>query len=118
MKEADRIHSYQTQCPELRPALIRDFVRQMDPDYFDSFPPAAILEHLTLANQLTFERPCAISIRTLPSRQYELTLVAYDYFSEFATFCGVLSSFGLDIREAKIFTSLETAAPMPSSTKS
>jgi glutamate-ammonia-ligase adenylyltransferase len=36
--------------------------------------------------------------------------VAYDYFSEFATFCGVLASFGLDIREAAIFTSREIAA--------
>ena len=117
MNESDRIHSYQTQCPELRPALIRDFVQQMDPDYFDSFPPAAILHHLTLANQLTFEQPCAISIDTLPSRQYRLTLVAYDYFSEFAMFCGVLSSFGLDIREATIFTSLETTSPVSPSTK-
>lgn len=118
MHEDERIQSYQTQCPDLRPALIRDFVRQMDPDYFDCFPPAAILEHLALANQLTFERPCAISIRTLPARQYQLTLVGYDYFSEFAMFCGVLSSFGLDIREATIFTSLETTSPTSLSTKS
>ena len=117
MNEAERIQSYQTQCPDLRPALIRDFVRQMDPDYFDSFPAAAILEHLALANRLTFERPCAISIRTLPTRQYQLTLVGYDYFSEFAMFCGVLSSFGLDIREATIFTSLETTSPTSLSTK-
>ncbi len=111
MNDSERIQSYQTQCPDLRPALIRDFVQQMDPDYFESFPPAAILEHVTLANQLTFERPCAISIRTLPTRQFQLTLVGYDYFSEFATFCGVLSSFGLDIREATIFTSLEKMSP-------
>ena len=117
MNETDRIQSYQTQCPELRPALIRDFVQQMDPDYFESFPPAAILHHLALANQLTFEQPCAISIETLPSQQYQLTLVAYDYFSEFAMFCGVLSTFGLDIREATIFTSLETPSPAPPSTK-
>ncbi|PJA77883.1 MAG: hypothetical protein CO149_07080, partial [Nitrospirae bacterium CG_4_9_14_3_um_filter_51_5] len=79
---------------------------------------AAILQHLALANQLTFERPCAISIQTLASRHYQLTLVGYDYFSEFATFCGVFSSFGLDIREATIFTSLETTSPTLPSTKS
>ncbi|MCA9498172.1 MAG: hypothetical protein KC588_03160 [Nitrospira sp.] len=118
MNDSEQIQSYQTQCPHLRPALIRDFVQQMDQDYFESFPPAAILEHLGLANQLTFERPCAISIRTLPTRQYQLTLVGYDYFSEFATFCGILSSFGLDIREATIFTSLETTSPTPPSIKS
>jgi glutamate-ammonia-ligase adenylyltransferase len=118
MNEADRIHTYQTQYPHLRPALIRDFVLQMDPDYFESFSSAAIGHHLELANHLTFDQPCAMQIQALPSSQYQLTLVAYDYFSEFATFCGVLSSFGLDIREATIFTSLETPAALSTSTKS
>lgn len=117
MNAADLIQAYQTQCPHLRPALIKDFVHQMDPDYFDSFPSAAILQHLELANQLSFNQPCAVQIQPLPSQQFQLTLVAYDYFSEFATFCGVLSSFGLDIREAKIFTSLETPADLAPSAK-
>jgi glutamate-ammonia-ligase adenylyltransferase len=118
MNESDRIHTYQTQCPHLRQTLIRDFVLQMDPDYFESFSSAAIMQHLELANQLTFDQPCAMLIQALPSYQYQLTLVAYDYFSEFATFCGVLSSFGLDIREATIFTSLETPSALSTSTKS
>ena len=117
MNESDRIHTYQTQCPHLRQALIRDFVLQMDPDYFESFSSDAIMQHLELANQLTFDQPCAMLIQALPSSQYQLTLVAYDYFSEFATFCGVLSSFGLDIREATIFTSLETPSGLSTSTK-
>ena len=118
MNESDRIKTYQTQCPHLRPTLIRDFVLQMDPDYFESFASPAIMEHLKLANQLTFEQPCAMLIQALSSRQYQLTLVAYDYFSEFATFCGVLSSFGLDIREATIFTSLESVSQPPVPRKS
>jgi glutamate-ammonia-ligase adenylyltransferase len=117
MNESDRIQAYQQQCPHLRPALIKDFVRQMDPDYFESFASAAILQHLELANRLSFDQPCAMTIHPLPSQQYQLTLVAYDYFSEFATFCGILSSFGLDIREATIFTSLETS-PLPTFAKS
>ncbi len=111
MTESDRIHTYQTQCPDLRPALIKDFVLQMDPDYFESFSSPAIKQHLALANQLTFDQPCAVHIQALPSHQYQLIMVAYDYFSEFATFCGILSSFGLDIREATIFTSLEPSPP-------
>ena len=35
---------------------------------------------------------------------YDLIIVAYDYFSEFATICGLLSAFGLDIREGNIYT--------------
>ena len=118
MDESDRIHTYQTQCPHLRPALIKDFVLHMDPDYFDSFSSPAIMQHLELANRLTFDQPCAVHIQPLPSHQYQLTLVAYDYFSEFATFCGILSSFGLDIREATIFTSLEPTSSPSASTKS
>jgi [glutamine synthetase] adenylyltransferase / [glutamine synthetase]-adenylyl-L-tyrosine phosphorylase len=117
MEESDRIHTYQTRCLHLRPALIKDFVLQMDPDYFESFRDTAIIHHLELANLLTFDQPCAMHIQALPSQQYHLTIVAYDYFSEFATFCGVLSSFGLDIREAMIFTSLETAATSSTSIK-
>jgi [glutamine synthetase] adenylyltransferase / [glutamine synthetase]-adenylyl-L-tyrosine phosphorylase len=117
MEESDRIHTYQTRCPHLRPALIKDFVLQMDPDYFESFRDTAIIHHLELADLLTFDQPCAMHIQALPSQQYHLTIVAYDYFSEFATFCGVLSSFGLDIREAMIFTSLETAATSSTSIK-
>jgi len=117
MNESDRIQTYQTRCPHLRPALIKDFVLQMDPEYFESFPSTAVIQHLELANQLTFDQPCSVRIQALSSQQYQLTLVAYDYFSEFATFCGVLSSFGLDIREAMIFTSLETASPIPTSGK-
>ena len=117
MNESDRIQTYQARCPHLRPALIRDFVLQMDPEYFESFPSTDIIQHLELANQLTFDQPCAVLIHAISSQQYQLTLVAYDYFSEFATFCGVLSSFGLDIREAMIFPSLETASPIPTSGK-
>jgi [glutamine synthetase] adenylyltransferase / [glutamine synthetase]-adenylyl-L-tyrosine phosphorylase len=118
MNESDRIQTYQTQCPDLRPALIRDFVLQMDTDYFESFSSQEIRQHLNLANQLTFDQPCVILIQALPSQRYQFTLVAYDYFSEFATFCGVLSSFGLDIREAMIFTSQESPSPFTTPGKS
>ncbi len=101
--------------PNLPQQLVQDFFRSMDPEYFEDFPPPTIAQHLHLAHQLTFSQPCAFSIKPLPENQFELTLVAYDYFSEFATLCGTLSSFGLDIREAAIFTSKESSenAPRP-----
>ena len=43
--------------------------------------------------------------------------MAYDYFSEFATFCGILASLGLDIREAAIFTSNDPSSPSPRSSQ-
>ena len=100
-------------CPDLPQKLIQDFLRSMDPEYFEDFPRPTIGKHLHLAHQLTFSQPCAFSIQPLQENQFELTLVAYDYFSEFATLCGTLSSFGLDIREAAIFTSMESSGKAP-----
>ena len=44
----------------------------------------------------------------------EISIVAYDYFSEFAAICGVLSAFGLNIEEGRIYTFMgATPAPSP-----
>ncbi len=88
-------------------SFVQDFLAQMDQDYFEHFPLDTILQHLDLTAQLTFDSPCSVTIKPLSSKQYQVHVVAYDYFSEFATFCGLLASFGLDIREAAIFTSRE-----------
>ena len=44
---------------------------------------------------------------------FELTVVAYDYFAEFATICGLLSAFGLNIEEGQIYTFSESAVSSP-----
>lgn len=104
MAEDDRVQQVHVHCQDVPRKLIEDFMQGMDPDYFSSFSWPTIAHHVTLAHQLTLARPCATAIHTLPDQRFQVTIVAYDYFSEFATFCGVLSSFGLDIREALIFT--------------
>ncbi len=108
MSQSDNLTPYLQENPNLPPALIQDFLRSMDPEYFDRFSNGTIAQHMALANQLTYSQPCALSLHALSKGQFQLTIVAYDYFSEFATFCGTLSSFGLDIREADIFTSQES----------
>jgi len=96
---------------DIKPEVIQDFVRRMDPDYFEQFSDQQVIGHLQLANRLSPDRPCAIHIERRKAASYQLTLVAYDYFSEFATICGILSAFGLDIREAFIFTYTDTPSP-------
>ncbi len=107
MNPSALLEHIQQRSPHLPASLLQDFLSQMDQDYFERFPLKAILQHLELTDQLTFASPCSVAITTLSSRQYELHVVAYDYFSEFATFCGLLASFGLDVREGAIFTSRE-----------
>lgn len=101
--------------PGIDPSVIQDFLDRMDPDYFSQFSLSTVAKHLQLANSLTLDRPCALTLQPEKGKsEFQLTLVAYDYFSEFATICGLLSGYGLDIREAFIFTYQDEE---PSSTK-
>jgi len=117
MDRPSHIKRLQGTCPDIKPEFIQDFVRRMDPDYFEQFGHHQVTEHLQLTNQLTPDHPCALHIQKKKSQSYQLTLVAYDYFSEFATICGVLSTFGLDIREAFIFTYTDTPSPSQGSAR-
>ncbi|GJL55684.1 MAG: hypothetical protein NPIRA02_28160 [Nitrospirales bacterium] len=79
----------------------------MDAEYFEQFSRDVITEHLSLVGTLSPEHPCAITIQKYPKHLYEITIIAYDYYSEFAMLCGLLSSVGLDIRHALIYTLTE-----------
>ena len=42
---------------EIPPKVIEDFIKRMDPDYFEQFGDQQVTEHLLLANQLTPDHP-------------------------------------------------------------
>lgn len=91
--------------PQIDPAVIKDFLDRMDPDYFLEFSTRTVAEHVTMADTLTLEDPCTLLVQPANhANRYRLTIVAYDYFAEFATICGLLSAYGFDIREALVFT--------------
>ncbi|MDE0504743.1 MAG: hypothetical protein OXI86_11750 [Candidatus Poribacteria bacterium] len=91
--------------PQIDPVVIKDFLDRMDPDYFLEFSTRTVAEHVTMANTLTLKDPCALLVQPANDvNQYRLTIVAYDYFAEFATICGLLSAYGFNIREALVFT--------------
>ena len=98
-------------CPDVEDEVLRDFVSRMDAEYFERFQPKAIAQHIKLADRLTPEHPCQLSVLDKQAGQSEISLVAYDYFSEFATICGLLSAFGLNIEEGRIYTFADVAAP-------
>ncbi len=104
MNQQTQIERLQKACPDLSHLMVQDFVERMDHDYFEQFTLKVAAEHLTSVSSLTQETPCVISIKKQPKSFFQLTIIAYDYFSEFATLCGLLSSFGLDIRQATIYT--------------
>ncbi|GKS60399.1 hypothetical protein YTPLAS18_39260 [Nitrospira sp.] len=99
----------QQRCPALDADVVRDFVTRMDAEYFERIPRDDVARHLALADRLTPDNPCELSVHRHRDGRLDLTVVAYDYFAEFATICGLLSAFGLDIEEGQIYTSTESS---------
>src|SRR5215510_8407052 len=100
-------------CPDVDDEVVQDFVSRMDPEYFEWFQPDTIAHHIQLASRLTPDHPCELSVLVKSEGRSEISIVAYDYFSEFAAICGVLSAIGLNIEEGRIYTFMG-AAPSPS----
>ncbi|MEW6542011.1 MAG: hypothetical protein AB1411_00175 [Nitrospirota bacterium] len=100
-------------CPQVEEEVLRDFVLRMDAEYFAQFRPEDIARHVALVAQLDPDRPCLAAVTEAEGGLVEVVVVAYDYFSEFATICGLLSSFGLDIREGGVYTSAEAEPDGP-----
>ena len=110
----DLLHSLIPLCPDVPSDIIRDFVTRMDGEYFRRVPLPTIAQHIRLAANLTPEHLCECSVSERRDGHFDITVVAYDYFAEFATICGLLSAFGLNIAEGQIYTFTEaavTAAP-------
>jgi glutamate-ammonia-ligase adenylyltransferase len=119
MKDGPRSHepiikTLTSLCPDVDDEVLQDFVSRMDPEYFERFQPDTIAHHIQLASRLTPDHPCEISVQGKRGGRSEISIVAYDYFSEFAAICGVLSAFGLNIEEGRIYTFVgATPSPPP-----
>ena len=101
-------------CPDVDDEVVQDFVSRMDPEYFERFQPDTVAHHIQLASRLTPDHPCELSVLDKQAGRSEISIVAYDYFSEFSAICGVLSAFGLNIEEGRIYTFMgATPAPSP-----
>ncbi|HKY73034.1 MAG TPA: hypothetical protein VJL88_14030 [Nitrospira sp.] len=105
----DLVHDLTPLCPDVPPDVLRDFVTRMDGEYLRRLSLPTIAQHVRLAATLTPDHLCECSLSELPDERFELTVVAYDYFAEFATICGLLSAFGLNIEEGQIYTFTESA---------
>ncbi|MCS6897488.1 MAG: hypothetical protein NZM29_05890 [Nitrospira sp.] len=103
-------------CRNIPPEIVHDFLSRMDSDYFLHFEPSTIAHHVGLVAQLAPDHPCEVVIADQNGGRITVTIVAYDYFSEFAVICGLLSAFGLNIEEGRIYTfSEQSASALPRS---
>jgi glutamate-ammonia-ligase adenylyltransferase len=108
--EDQRVAALVELCPRVGLESIRDFVTRMDSDYFEQRPLTEIARHVKLAGRLDLDHLSEVEVTRHAGGVSDIVVVAYDYFSEFAIICGLLSAFGLDIREGSIFTFSEPSA--------
>ena len=102
----------QSLCPKESQSLLPEFVAGMETDYFTTFSPEAIAKHIQLAAALTDERPVQVLIAPQAKDDYEISIIGFDYLAQFSIFCGLLSSFALDIRAGDSF-SFSRRSPAP-----
>ncbi len=92
----------------------------MDEDYFSTFTPEEISSHIALSCGLDSEHRVRVRVTPRPSSagsEFTIVIVGFDYLSEFSMFCGLLSAFGLDIREGDIYSfarrAVRASRPLP-----
>jgi [glutamine synthetase] adenylyltransferase / [glutamine synthetase]-adenylyl-L-tyrosine phosphorylase len=103
-------------CRDIPSDILQDFVGRMDQEYLRRYDPSAIARHIHLAASLTPDHLSELDIAEQRNQHVELTIVAYDYFAEFAMICGLLSAFGLNIEEGQIYTFTEGTTTGPGRT--
>lgn len=86
-----------------RGAEIRQFLADLPQRYTRLYTTDQVVMHLEMASRLA-EEPLQVHLRTL-NNLIELTLVTRDRPSLFATVCGVLAAWNMDIVRANAFTS-------------
>jgi len=91
-------------CWEIDPAVLDNFFLRMDPDYFTLFSPGDISSHIYLSSLLQPQYPVESRILPQGNNRFDISIVAFDFLSEFSMICGLLNSFGFDIQSGHIFT--------------
>jgi glutamate-ammonia-ligase adenylyltransferase len=104
-------------CPGVDKELVQDFFARMDEDYFSTFSAQEISSHIALSCGLDPEHRVRVRVTPHPSGEFDIVIVGFDYLSEFSMFCGLLSAFGLDIREGDIYSfarrAVRASRPLP-----
>ncbi len=119
MISAESKQTIESLCREVDKNVVADFFSYMDDDYFATFSCDDISKHIRLSASLSASKPVAANITPLGPTvdEFKIVIVGFDYPSQFSIFCGLLSAFGLDIREGDIYSTSRRGS-RPSSRKS
>ena len=89
-------------CSDVPVEFVEDFLTRLDEDYFETFSAEEVSSHVRMSCRVDKDHRVLLNVAPLPNNEFEITLVGYDYPSGFSILCGLLSSFGLDIRTGEI----------------
>jgi glutamate-ammonia-ligase adenylyltransferase len=95
------------------PPAALEFLSRLDDEYFGRVRPADAAEHGRMAAELTSDQRARLRVTPREGDRYELAIVAFDYFAEFAIFCGLLAAHGLDIESGHVHTSAAAPPSVP-----
>lgn len=104
-------------CPEVDERLVRQHVTRLDDDYFNSFSAETIHAHVRGLARLSENNPVELLVRFTENRDAELTILAFDYSSEFALLTGTLAGMGFGIVSGEVFTYERAPAPAETRTR-
>jgi glutamate-ammonia-ligase adenylyltransferase len=98
-------------CSGIDKRAVDEFFARMDDDYFSTFVPEDIADHIRMS--LLLDRRNPVLVRIMPrNTEFDIVIVGFDYLSEFSILCGLLTAFGLDIRRGDIYSfNKDTASP-------
>src|SRR5262245_16556819 len=91
-------------CPDVPPQVLDEVFAQLDDDYFRVFTVAQIATHVLLLAAVDDQHPVQIRVVSRRAHRAELVVAAYDLFGEFSIITGLMTAYGLNIRDGQVFS--------------
>ncbi|HEU4388428.1 MAG TPA: hypothetical protein VFV34_11570 [Blastocatellia bacterium] len=89
---------------EVGAEIVAEFLSRLDDEYFERFSPEQVRLHMQMASSLWLARPVQLNVAAGSPGQFDLTIVALDFFSELSIICGLISAFGFNIDAGYVYT--------------
>jgi glutamate-ammonia-ligase adenylyltransferase len=90
--------------PDEPSPTVRQHISRMDASYAETFSPAEIQQHATLAQKLGENVPAVMDAVAVDKATWRVTVVGYDYPGELSIICGLFFVHGFNILDGDVFT--------------
>ena len=91
-------------CPDVSSQVLDEVFAQLDDDYFRVFTAAQIATHALLLAAVDEHHPVQLRVVSRRANRAEILVAAYDLFGEFSIITGLMTAYGLNIRDGQVFS--------------